>query len=126
MFTALIGWHFEENIKSAWLNAKLSNTLRMIVLSPQSYHMKKVTAEGFERCKFEGNSLYLSKASLDRLQFNDAVWIDIDTNKDWRPKFVACAGHLVRITGIFSATDKGHGDLFAGSICDVENIELVK
>jgi hypothetical protein len=107
-------------------NQPTCNTLRSILSSPSDYHLKKVVIEGFDRCQFEGNSLFFSEQALANLDRNYAVWVDIDENALWRPKFKAYKGQKIRISGVYSSEDCGHGALFRGSIHNIDNIELIK
>ncbi|WP_051979571.1 hypothetical protein [Edaphobacter aggregans] len=99
-----------------------SVSLIQLIANPRAWDGKKVRLIGFLRLEFEGDALYLHKEDFEHSISNNAVWID-------RPRDLTSAQEKAMNTqyviceGTFRATDKGHMDMFSGTISGINRLE---
>jgi hypothetical protein len=92
-------------------------SLVQVLASPTDFHGRYITVEGVLRVEFEGNALYLDKASRQNRVTKNAIWVDAP------PALTEERARLQRgytsLTGRFNARSFGHGGLFSGSLEDI-------
>ena len=88
-----------------------------VLNEPREFHGVRVRLRGICRIEFEGNALYLSRASYADRFGKQAIWLNIG----WpvTPEVLKLDGHEVSVEGTFDADAKGHLGAFAGSLTEV-------
>ena len=94
-----------------------------LIATPEKYHGKIVRVIGVGNLEFEGNAIYLSRDDYKYVS-NNGLWIELGgsaTPYDEAKKF---NGKYVIIEGTFDKNDKGHFDMWSGSIKEITRYEL--
>lgn len=107
-------------------------SLMQLIATPERYHGKLVSVEGYLSVEFEDFGLYLTRDDFEHLNGSNAVWIDFkpgvlkgpagmtpNDNKD-------LSGRFVRLEGTFDAQYHGHMGAFAGSMHNISRIDVVR
>lgn len=98
-----------------------------LIAFPEKFNKKLIRVIGICEIEFEGNGLYFSESDYDQTITKNAVWLDIDeklpsmTYEDLKKM----NGKYVIIEGVFDAKDKGHFDMYSGSIKEINRLELI-
>jgi len=92
-----------------------------LIANPKEFDGKLVRLIGFAHFEFEGNAIYLHKEDHVRGIPKNGLWLDVEekSRKDLAP----VNNRYVLVEGIFSMEDKGHVNLFSGSIQKVRRLE---
>lgn len=121
----IIGAVATPEIEGFFSVPKPDDSLKRVLESPYSFERKTVTVEGYERCKFEGNTVWLSKRDCQR-ETKKVLWIAIDRNDKCWAQFEKSNNRIVKITGTFSRNITGHGAYCPGGLSNISEITLVK
>ena len=92
-------------------------SLLQLIATPSEYGGKVVRVIGFCHLEFEGNGLYLHREDFERAISKNAIWLDVDRDKQ------ALSDQYVLVEGTFDGRGRGHLGMFAGSLTDVSRIE---
>lgn len=92
-------------------------SLMQLIATPERYDGKQVQVVGFLRLEFEGNGLYLHEEDYKHSITKNSLWIVRNPRIDMRSK--ALDMHYVMLIGTFTASRKGHMNLFSGSLTDI-------
>lgn len=85
-----------------------------LIANPERYDGQDVRVIGFMRLEFEGDALYLHREDFEHSILNNGVWIDLtDSQQKSSAKF---NNSYVLVEGRFSASEKGHLELWSGSL----------
>ena len=90
--------------------------------APWFYHGRKISVVGFIKLKFEGNAVYPSEEFAKYNLVGDSIWLEV--NDEVEIKKDKYNLKFVEIHGRFNATKHGHGDLFLGTLEDIEEINV--
>jgi hypothetical protein len=96
-------------------------TLIEVIANQSAYNGKRIRVIGYLNLEFEGDGLYLDKASFDAAIHN-AVWVE---RPNWLGETDARAlskGYAL-VEGTFTTRHDGHMGMFAGAISEVTRIE---
>lgn len=97
-------------------------TVNMIIANREHLNDREVTVEGYGRCQFEGRAIYQDLSDLKRLNFEHALWIQIDANDPLWQTFKSSDGRFIKITGRLNLRETGHGGFYAGAIEDIKEV----
>jgi hypothetical protein len=95
----------------------------MVMQTPWIYHSRKVRVFGFLDLRFEGNALYSSKEFSDYRLYGQAIWVDLDKDQLKEYKNSSNSKYVI-VTANFDSIERGHGNLFAGSLRKIEKITI--
>lgn len=98
-----------------------------LLAQPEKYHLQRVNIIGVGNIEFEGNAVYLNKASWGNDVDGDSLWLDIDfpNSQISYSKAQQLNGEYVHITGTFDMDMSGHLGLRRGGITDITRYERV-
>jgi hypothetical protein len=93
-----------------------------LIANPQKFDGKLIRVIGFLRLEFEGNVLYLHREDYEYAISGDGIWVHVT------PEIVKQSKTLnlkyVLLEGVFSSSDRGHMDMWSGSIKKIRRAEL--
>lgn len=96
-------------------------SLIQLIANPEKYDGLPVRVFAFLHLEFEGDALYLHQEDYKKSLPMNAVWIALtDGQTNASKKF---SGGYVLVEGTFSAKERGHFGMFAGSIQQVTRIQ---
>ena len=103
-------------------DAQQNVTMTQLIANPKTYDGKNIRVIGFLRLEFEGNVLYGHREDYENALLGNGIWVDanneiIKSKKDINLKYVL-------FEGIFSSTDKGHMDMWSGSLTNITRYML--
>lgn len=107
----------------AYFQCRVQCSALRIVNSPWLYHGRKVTVVGFLKIQFEENTLYPFAESAKYHPLAESIWVDVTDDIRLRRNELNLS--YVKITGTFNAMRHGHGNLFIGTIENIEKVSLV-
>ncbi|EAO2685157.1 hypothetical protein E2X65_08450 [Salmonella enterica] len=105
-----------------------SGPISMIALlaNPEKYHLQKIQVMGVSNIEFEGNALFLDKASWENNIDSNSLWLDIDRNSTInRNSALALNGQYILIEGVFDMDETGHFGAWRGGITHITRYERV-
>jgi hypothetical protein len=88
-------------------------SLLQLIATPEQYSGKRVRVIGFCHLEFEGNGLYVHREDYERAIYKNAIWLEVGVDRR------GLSDQYVLVEGTFDARDKGHLDLFSGSLTAV-------
>jgi hypothetical protein len=95
-------------------------SLLNLIQHPDEYHGKRISVAGFATFEFEGKAIYPSKDDYERADTKKALWIEVKLTEPVRGK----NKQYVIVEGTFDKNSLGHLKMFAGTITDIQRIEL--
>lgn len=119
---ALIDYGYQEGINPANQYA-IEVSMVQLLATPEKYHGKLVRVIGVGNLEFEGNYLSLSKED-HAYGVGNSVWIELGNKATPYEKAKKYNGKYVIVEGFFDKDDRGHFDMFCGSIKDISRYEL--
>lgn len=96
-------------------------TLVQLIANPEKFDGKQIRVIGFLRLEFEGNVLYLHREDYENSLF-DGIWVDVTPEITKERKTLNM--HYVLLEGIFSSSERGHMDMWSGSIKNIRRADL--
>lgn len=105
-----------------------SGPISMVALlaTPEKYHLQKIWVMGVGNIEFEGNALFLDKASWENNISGNSIWLDIDRNSAVNlSSALALNGQYVLIEGVFDMDMTGHFGMWHGGITHITHYERV-
>lgn len=114
----------EARIHPASGMTPLSCSMISLIANPEKYDGRVVRIIGFVSFEHESDGIYLSKSDYDLRRSENGLWME-RTGELFEEG--AAAGRLnhryVLVEGTFLASDKGHMDMFGGSISSISRME---
>lgn len=98
-------------------------SLIRLIAKPGEYNNIPVRVKGFLNIEFEGDALYLYKDDYQSGIEKNGIWIEIPEDAILRTRIKACSKKYVIIEGIFDANNRGHMNLFSGSLKVVTRVD---
>ncbi len=92
-------------------------SLIQLIATPKAYHEKMVTVAGVLSLRFEDRALYFSEADHSRSLAMNSIWLDLEPEQS--EIYQSLEGQYVVIEGRFDAENRGHLNLWSGSIGEV-------
>lgn len=92
-----------------------------LIANPQQFDGSRVRLIAFLRLEFEGNALYLHREDYEKSLLQNAIAISL-TDKQEKTSQKLSGGYVI-VEGVYSAQNRGHLELFAGSIQQVTRIQ---
>ena len=92
-----------------------------LIANPQQYDGTSIRLMAFLNLEFEGNALYLHREDFEKSLPSNAIWISL-TDQQARTSARFSKGYVL-VEGVFSAKDRGHMGMFAGSIQKITRIQ---
>ena len=83
-----------------------------LLASPERYDGKPVSVFGYAHFEFEGNMLCSSRDAFEDNLISDCVWLDVPSGSGFRD----FSNRIVMVVGIYRAHQRGHEDMFSGSL----------
>ncbi|WP_374437918.1 hypothetical protein [Inhella sp.] len=96
-------------------------SLLSLIGSPKEFDGKLVRLIGFAHFEFEGNAIYLHREDHLRGIPKNGLWLDVEEMP--RKELSKVNNKYVLVEGVFAMEDKGHVNLFSGSIKKVQRLE---
>lgn len=98
-------------------------SLIRLIARPEQYNNIPVRVKGFLNIEFEGDALYLYKDDYQSGVDKNGIWIEIPEDAILRTRIKACSKKYVIIEGLFDASNRGHMNLFSGSLKAVTRVD---
>ncbi len=117
-----IEYYANSSTGSSFENDITGVSIIQLIANPEKFNGKYVRLIGFVRLEFEGDAIYLHKEDYERGLTKNGLWLEItgdccgDNTQGFDQKYCL-------VQGTFNAENRGHMDLFSGSI---ENIKRIK
>jgi hypothetical protein len=110
------------SVQLPWSGAD-SVSLINLIATPARFNGRRVRVIGYLHLEFEGDAIYLDQESFDNGVDANAIWVNLPA---WATvsKTQPLNDKYVLIQGQFDASDHGHMGQFAGSIDQIERLEL--
>ncbi len=99
-------------------------TLVQLIANPEKFDGKLIRVIGFLEIEFEGNVLYLHREDYENAILGDGIWVDVTPEMTKNSK--SLSKKYVLLEGIFSARERGHMDLWSGSLKNIRRVQLWK
>ncbi len=119
---ALIEFGYQEGINPANQYA-IDVSMVQLLATPEKYDGKLVRVIGVGNLEFEGNYLSLSKEDYEYGAGN-SIWIELGDRAISYEEAKEYNGKYVIIEGFFDKDDRGHFDMFCGSITNISRYQL--
>lgn len=92
-----------------------------LIANPQQYDGSPIRLIAFLNLEFEGNALYLHREDYEKSNSSNAIWITLTDKQENSLKKLS--GGYVLVEGIFRSKERGHLDMFSGSIERIKRIQ---
>jgi len=122
----MVGLSFFPKIEDLLAKPEPDGRLKAILSSPDAFEMKTVTVEGYEECRFEGDTVWVSRSAWQRGDSEQALCLAIDRSDKVWPKFNEYANRKIRMTGTFSHPPTGHKNFRPCYLSNISSIELLE
>jgi hypothetical protein len=97
-------------------------TLVRLIANPDKFDGKLIRVIGFLRIEFEGNVLYLHREDYENAILGNGIWVDVT------PAIMKKKANLnmnyVLLEGVFSSSERGHMDMWSGTIKQIRRSQL--
>ncbi len=107
-------------VKGADMKNIQTLSLIEVIANAQEYDGKAIRVVGFLNLEFESKALYLSRDDAQHSVTKNALWVELEKWTEYK-KFNK---HYVLIEGIFDANNKGHLQLYSGSLTHIKRLIL--
>ena len=97
-------------------------TMVQLISNPERFDGKVVRVIGFLRLEFEGDVLYLHREDYENAILGDGIWVDATPEITKQTKTLNM--HYVLLIGTFSSRDRGHMDMWSGTITKISRADL--
>lgn len=98
-------------------------TMTQLLAVPERYHGKLVRVIGVGNLEFEGNYIALSKEHY-KYDVDSWIWLELGEKAIPYKQAQQYNGKYVIVEGIFDMNDRGHFDLFHGTIKEISRYQL--
>ena len=119
---ALINFGYQEGTNPANQYA-IDVTMVQLLATPEKYDGKLVRVIGVGNLEFEGNYLSLNKED-HAYGSGNSIWIELGDRAISYEEAKEYNGKYVIVEGFFDKDDRGHFDMFCGSIKDINRYQL--
>ncbi len=121
VFVLLLGIFVNTTIlKGADMKDIQSLSLIEVIANANKYDGHTIRVVGFLNLAFESKALYLSIADSEHSVTKNALWVELDQWDEYK-KFNQ---HYVLLEGVFDAKNKGHLQLYSGSLTNIGRLIL--
>ncbi|GHS96382.1 hypothetical protein FACS189421_01380 [Bacteroidia bacterium] len=96
-----------------------NTSLIQLIATPEKYDGKMIQIIGYLHLEFEGNAIYLHKEDFENSITENGFWVNFSEKVTQRANIMDYSDRYVIIIGTFKMNDKGHLDLFGGTIDDI-------
>ena len=97
-------------------------TLVQLIANPEKFDGKLIRVIGFLEIEFEGNVLYLHREDYENALLGNGIWVDVTPEMTKNSK--SLSKNYVLLEGVFSARERGHLDMWSGSLKNIRRAEL--
>ncbi len=105
-------------------NYAVDVSMTELIATPERYHGVKVRLTAVGNLEFEGNCISASKEAWENYT-GDRIWIELGEEiAPYYERLQRYNGEYVIIEGVFDMYDKGHFDMFGGTLRDVCRYEF--
>ena len=118
----LINFGYQEGTNPANQYA-IDVSMVQLLATPEKYDGKLVRVIGVGNLEFEGNYLSLSKED-HAYGAGNSIWIELGDRAISYEEAKEYNGKYVIVEGFFNKDDRGHFDMFCGSIKDISRYQL--
>ncbi len=98
-------------------------TMVQLIATPEKYDGELVRVIGVGNLEFEGNCISLSKEDL-KYGVGNSIWVELGEKSISYDEAKQYNGDYVIVEGVFDKDDRGHMDMFFGSIKNISRYEL--
>jgi hypothetical protein len=112
-----------QNLWSAEIVPKAS--IIEVISNPERYQDKRLLVSGYVHIKFESRGIYLCREHYLHAITKNALWLSFD-KAAWEGKKVdKINDKWVTLEGVYNGKNKGHLDLFSGSLEHITRIIIL-
>ena len=99
-------------------------SLIQLISTPEKFDGKLVRLIGAVQFEFEGNELCFHKEDLENSISENCLWLSLEKNmlETTNQSLSEFNGNYVIIEGVFKKNNKGHRNLFSGSIESINRL----
>ena len=95
-------------------------TMIQLIANPEKFDGKLIRVIGFLKLEFEGNVLYLHREDYE-YALSDGIWVDVTLEIKKHSNELNM--HYVLLEGVFNSRDRGHMDMWSGTITKIQRAE---
>ena len=101
-------------------NSALPVSIYQLIANPEKYDRKEVYVIGFMHMEFEGDAIYAHREDWTHTLIQNGIAFDIP--KSSYSSWMKINNNYVVVQGIFSATERGHLALRAGTLTKITKL----
>lgn len=101
-------------------NAALPVSIYQLIANPEKYDGKEVYVIGFMHMEFEGDVIYAHREDWAHTLIQNGIAFDVPQNS--YSSWMKMNNNYVVVQGVFSATERGHLALRAGSLTKITKL----
>lgn len=91
-----------------------------LIADPKKFDGQLIRVIGFLHLEFEGNAVYLHQEDYERSIFQNGIWIELTESQ--AKSSVKLNNGYVLVEGQFSASEKGHLDIWPSSLQRISSL----
>ena len=116
----LVGWATAAQSKAVSNIQPKDVSMVQLIADPKRFDGQTVRVIGYLHLEFEGNAVYLHREDFERSILQNGIWIELtELQQKSSTKF---NNGYVLVEGTFSASEKGHLDIWPGSLQRVSRL----
>ncbi len=97
-------------------------TLVQLIANPEKFDGKLIRVIGFLRLEFEGDVLYLHREDYENAILGNGIWVTV-TPAITKQRATLNMNYVL-LEGVFSSSERGHMDMWSGTIKQIRRFEL--
>lgn len=118
--SGLVGWATAAEPKAVSDSQPKDVSMVQLIADPKRFDGQTVRVIGYLHLEFEGNAVYLHREDFERSILQNGIWIELtEAQQKSSTKF---NNGYVLVEGTFSASKKGHLDIWPGSLQRVSRV----
>lgn len=118
--SGLVGWATAAQPKTVPNIQPKDVSMVQLIADPKRFDGQTVRVIGYLNLEFEGNAVYLHREDFERSILQNGIWIELtEAQQKSSTKF---NNGYVLVEGTFSASEKGHLDIWPGSLQRVSRV----
>jgi len=98
-------------------------TLVQLIANPEKFDGRMIKVIGFFRFAFEGTVLYLHRQDYENAILGNGIWVDVTPGMVKQCVTTLHMNYAI-FEGVFSARQRGHMNIWSGTIKQVRRAEL--
>lgn len=118
--SGLVGWATAAQPKAVSSIQPKDVSMVQLIADPKRFDGETVRVIGYLHLEFEGNAVYLHREDFERSIPQNGIWIEL-TEAQQKSSTKLNNGYVL-VEGTFSASEKGHLDIWPGSLQRVSRV----